>query len=141
LRLTAGVAAVVVFGTGAGAVVYVRASAPVTDRDLARCYTVASLGGGNDFFGTTIAKAQPAGTPGIGQVEDALGVCAAVFRQDILVPGRAGVQPRAHGEHRVPPLVACVLPGGIAAVFPGHAGTCHKLGLPRAAGEGSPTHV
>jgi hypothetical protein len=125
-------AAAIVVATSAGAIAYVQQAGPVTNKTDARCYTVASLAGGGLFHGTTIA---PAGSPGSRtQVDNAVTVCAALWRQGFLLPGAAGIarQPDTTIRHRVPPLVACVMPDGTAAVFPGGPRTCGYLGLPRA---------
>jgi hypothetical protein len=125
-------ATAIVIGTSAGAIAYVQQSQPVTNKSEARCYTAASLAGGDHFHGTTIAAA---GTPGSkAQVDNAVSVCAALWRQGFLRPGAAGIaRPRDTAiPHRVPPLIACVMPDGTAAVFPGDSRTCAKLGLPRA---------
>jgi hypothetical protein len=129
--LVVGAGAAVLIGT-AGAAAYVQESPPVTDKGSARCYTVASLAGGDAFRGTTIAAAGKPGSPA--QVTQAVSVCAALWRQGILVPGAAGPgSPRGGtSAHPVPKLVACVMPDGTAAVFPGDAQTCHTLGLPPA---------
>jgi hypothetical protein len=70
-------------------------------------------------------------------VNNAISVCAALWRQGILHPGPQGARDRATagpaGSSQVPPLVACVLPGGTAAVFPGPPSTCATLSLPNAA--------
>ena len=129
-------AVAVAAGTSAGAYAYVQHSEPVTDKDDARCYTVASLSAGPESF-TTIAQAAGAGSSRPAQVDNALSVCAALWRQGILDPGPQGAHGRATpdptGASRVPPLVACVLPDGTAAVFPGTRSTCATLGLPNAA--------
>jgi hypothetical protein len=125
-------AAAIVLGTSAGAIAYVQHSQPVTNKSEARCYTEANLAGGDQFHGTTIAEA---GVPGSkAQVDSAVNVCAVLWRQGFLLPGAAGVarQPNTKAHHRVPPLVACVMPDGTAAVFPGNLRTCANLGLPRA---------
>jgi hypothetical protein len=131
--LIATCAAAIVVGTSAGALVYVHHTQPVTNKSEARCYTVANLAGGEQFHGTTIAEA---GVPGgkAPQVDNAVSVCADLWRQGFLLPGAAGVarQPDTKAHHRVPPLVACVMPDGTAAVFPGNSRTCASLGLPRA---------
>jgi hypothetical protein len=116
LAIVAGAAVVVMAGTGAGAAVYLQAQ-PVTNKTEARCYAAASLAGGSHFPGTTIAAA---GAPGSrGQVDNALSVCAALWRQGILTPGHGpGSASGGMGRHRVPPLVACTMPDGTAAVFP-----------------------
>lgn len=125
-------AAAVVIGTSTGAIAYVQQSQPVTNKGEARCYTVASLAGGDNFQGTTIAAAATPGSKA--QVNRAVSVCAALWRQGFLLPGAAGIarSPDTTERHRVPPLIACVMPDGTAAVFPGDSRTCAKLGLPRA---------
>ena len=130
----AGAGVAVVLCTSAGAFAYVQQSQPVTNKGEARCYTVASLAGGDHFHGTTIAAA---GKPGsTTQVNQAVSVCAALWRQGFLVPGAATVgSPRSGTADRpVPPLAACVMPDGTAAVFPGDSRTCARLGLPKALG-------
>ena len=47
------------------------------------------------------------------------------------MPARA---PSPGADNPVPPLVACVMPDGTAAVFPGTRATCATLGLPNASG-------
>lgn len=56
LFLVGGAVAVAIC-TSAGAYAYISRSAPVTDHGQARCYTKASLSGGNDF--TTVAQLVP----------------------------------------------------------------------------------
>jgi hypothetical protein len=57
--------------------------------------------------------------------------------RDALALRRAGAEqettgsPHPGGEYPVPPLAACTLHNGIAAVFPGDDRTCLTLGLPR----------
>jgi hypothetical protein len=41
--------------------------------------------------------------------------------------------PDTRTDHPIPPLVACTLDNGVAAVFPGDEQTCARLGLPRLA--------
>jgi hypothetical protein len=120
--------AVVVLSTGAAAA-GVFAYHAITDRTQARCFTVASVTS-PDF--TMIAQAGKPLTQAV--VDDALGTCRALFRAGMLKSGRpVGRPPTRPGHHRPPNLVACVWPGGTAAIFPGHRGTCAKLGLPAAA--------
>jgi hypothetical protein len=134
--LIAASAVVVAAGTSAGAYAYVQHSQPVTDKGQARCYTVASLSAGPESF-TTIAQATIAGSPRPAQVDNALTVCAALWRQGILHPGPQGARgpaaPDPEGSSPVPPLAACVLPDSTAAVFPGTTSTCAALGLANAA--------
>ena len=119
---------VVALGTGAAAVA-VAAYQPVTNKAQARCYTVADAASSRY---TTIAAA---GRPGSrAQVQDALGVCAALFRQGFLTVGGPGINRSANGDrnHPVPSLVACTMGDGTASVFPGGPSTCAALGLPAA---------
>ena len=67
------------------------------------------------------------------KIDDPVTVCGDIWEQGVLTPGRLMLGPAArpaHGHH-VPKLVACTL-GGQAAVYPGDATTCARLGLPRA---------
>lgn len=123
-----GVAGAALVATG-GAVAYsVMSSTPVTNKSDARCYTEAKYVKGDNFPGTTIAQASSAGH--VGQVDSALDTCRDLWRQGFLELGN----PRVNGDtdttlhHPVPPLVACVMPDGRAAVFPGSV-TCSSLGL------------
>jgi len=129
--LIAASAAVVAAGTSAAAYAYVQHSQPVTNKIEARCYTVASLSAGPESF-TTVAEATPAGSLRPGQVGNALSVCAALWRQGILHPGPQGARgpAAASGASSVPPLAACVLPDGTAAVIPGTRSICASLDLP-----------
>lgn len=130
LYLTGGAVAVAI-ATSAGAYAYTSQSAPVTHKGEARCYTVASLNGGNDF--TTVGQLVP-GTPGPAAINNAISVCSDLWRQGFLQPGAKGIaqQPDTSVSHRVPQLTACVLSDGTAAVFPGPPSTCQALSLPLA---------
>jgi hypothetical protein len=127
-------------GTAAAAAVVHLTSAPVTETDLARCYTVDSLAGGNNFSGSSVAAAGPIGSTA--QVTNALSICTLLWQDGLLTPGSANAgadltpSERAHlsPDHPVPSLVVCVLPSGVAAVFPGNKETCQTLGLPTAQG-------
>jgi hypothetical protein len=137
LLIAAGVLGVMV-AASAGGYAYVQNSAPVTDKSEASCYTVASLSAGSESF-TGIAQATVVGSLRPAQVNDALGVCATLWRQGLLRTGPQGAaagagraKPDQGGTHPVPPLVACVLPNGTAAIFPGTRATCAALGLPNA---------
>ena len=124
-------------GTAAAATIVHLSSAPVTETDLARCYAVDSLAGGNDFRGTSVAAAGSIGSHA--QVTNALSACTLIWQDGLMAPGAgAKMTPseRAHlnPDHPVPHLVVCVLPSGVAAVFPGNKETCQTLGLPAAEG-------
>jgi hypothetical protein len=126
--LVGALGAAVLVTSAAVAIAYVQ-SEPVTVKTTARCYTVDSLAGGTNFSGTTIAHAGRPDTTA--QVNHALSVCAALWRQGFLKHGaRTALQPGPNEHHRVPPLAACTLPNGTAAVFPGRQDTCARLGLP-----------
>jgi hypothetical protein len=58
LTVIAVCSAALVLAACASAVAYVHASAPVTDTSQARCYTKASLAGGTNFAGTSVALTQ-----------------------------------------------------------------------------------
>ena len=67
------------------------------------------------------------------KIDDPVKVCGDIWEQGVLSPDRKMVGPAArpaHG-HAVPKLVACTL-AGQAAVYPGDATTCARLGLPQA---------
>jgi hypothetical protein len=120
-------ATAIVLTTGAAAFA-VAEFGVVTNKTQARCYTVADVASGHY---TTIAQADKPG--GKAQVQDALAVCAALFRQGFLTVGGPGVNHRANGlpNHPVPRLAECTMRDGTAAVFPGGAAICAKLGLPK----------
>lgn len=127
--ILAGTAVAVAIGTSAGAYAYTSLSVPVTDKGQARCYTEASLTDGNDY--TTISQVAP-GKAGVIAINDAIGVCADLWRQGFLAPGakRMAARPNTSIIHHVPQLTACVLQDGTAAVFPGPPSTCQTLSLP-----------
>jgi hypothetical protein len=114
--------------------VAVAATLNVPNKTQARCYTVDKVAGFHVGIGMASRSAKP------GQVRNARSVCAALYRAGNLKAGVAGINPKpGSGNHRVPPLAACVLPDGTAGVFPGGPGTCARLGLPRARTSGGAT--
>ncbi|MFG2040289.1 hypothetical protein [Dactylosporangium sp. NPDC048998] len=127
LLVAAGLGAALLLSSGA---IAYRQWAPAAVRDQVRCYTVDSLRGGDDFFGTTAGQAQPANGPAL-PPPSPVEVCAGLWRAGVLRPGVKQVSGPPGGEYPVPPLVACALPDGVAAVFPGDERTCLRLGLPR----------
>jgi hypothetical protein len=125
--ITAGAVAIVLT---TGAFAYA-AYESVTDRTQARCYTEASLAS-NRY----VAIAEASDSLSKADVRNAVDVCAALYRQGILRLGhRVDYSVHSRVSYAVPPLTACTLPAGVAAVFPGSSGTCAKLGLPAAAGQ------
>ncbi len=127
VTVLAGGAVLLVGGTAAATYVAFRpATVPVADQT--RCYTKATLDGGDDFFGTTVTVAYAADAPRT--PASALTTCADLWRQGLLHLGTKAVDaPDPGHEYPVPPLVACVLDSGVAAVFPGDDRTCALLGL------------
>jgi hypothetical protein len=121
-------------GTAVG-VALTSSSQPVIDHSTARCYTRADLGSGGSFPGTTVSVAtrRPAagGVAAAGEVADALSACAALWRQGFLTLGSPSIAtpPPGAADATVPVLVSCTLSDGTAAVFPGDADTCLRLGL------------
>jgi hypothetical protein len=105
--------------------------------DSARCYSSVSTATGGHFPGTTIGVAHVVGLPKQDTAVEALQDCAGLWQRGFLtakgyaapdVPkGPDGLPP---ADQPVPPLVACVLRSGQAAVFPGPATVCAQLGLP-----------
>jgi hypothetical protein len=105
--------------------------------DSARCYSSVSTATGGHFPGTTIGVAHVVGLPKQDTAVEALQDCVALWQRGFLtakgfaapdVPnGPDGLPP---ADQPVPPLVACVLRSGQAAVFPGPSTVCAQLGLP-----------
>jgi hypothetical protein len=126
--IIAAATAAVVLSTGAAAAGVV-ADHTITNKTHARCFTVDSATS-PDF--TMIAQASRPLTKAV--INDALTTCRALFAAGELKSGSPVRRPPTErGLHRAPQLVVCVWPGGTAAIFPGHPGTCAKLGLPAAA--------
>jgi hypothetical protein len=124
--LIVAVIAVIVLSTGAAGVAAYRA---ITIQAVGRCFTVDSVTS-RDF--TTLAAAGRPLTKAAAQ--DARAACSALFREGLVEPGTGVLVPDRTGiPHSVPPLVVCVWRDGSAAVFPGKAGTCARLGLSAAA--------
>lgn len=119
--------AVIVLTTGAAAA-YV-ALAPATDHSRVRCYSEASLGGGGSYKGTD-AGTPESSTAGKITAVAPLDLCSALWRAGVVLPGHTHAETPVSQPQPIPPLVACTLKDGVAAVFPGDVQTCAKLGLP-----------
>lgn len=116
-------------GGGSAAAYVTLKPAPATDTSQVHCYARASLSSdGQGANGTEIGPGT-ALSPGLVPIRDAVAACAAMWRIGVLPDPRHYTQPDA--AHPVPALVGCVLPEGTAAIFPGPADTCARLGLPR----------
>lgn len=127
VSLVAGLCVITAGGVAAaGALLTAR---PATDQVTGRCYSTISSNFGDDFPGTSMANAAtPEGAaPDLPPV--AIVDCAAAWRAGALKAPGTHPSPNAAGIYAVPPLAACVLPSGEAAVFPGPPSTCESLGL------------
>jgi uncharacterized membrane protein len=119
--------AIVLISTGAAAFA-IATSAPVTNKKVERCFTVADKAG----YYSEMAVPGKAGTQG--HVKNARALCAGLYRQGYLKKGVSSTNPHpGRGAHPVPHLVICAWKDGSAAVFPGSSGTCARLNLPAAA--------
>jgi hypothetical protein len=138
MAVLAATATFAVTGTAAAVTIAHLTSAPVTETDVARCYSTDSLAGSDNFAGLSTAAAGPIGSSA--QVASALAACTTSWADGFLTLGSTQVggtrQPPGilSTNHPVPSLVVCVLPGGVAGVFPGDKTTCQTLGLPAAEG-------
>lgn len=130
--VAAGVILIAAGAISAAAYAYTPHSASVTDRGEARCYSEVSLNDGNDY--TTVAQASTGKSTRPAAIDNAISTCSALWSQGFLTAGAKGInrQPDTSASHHVPQLTACVLPNGIAAVFPGPSSTCQSLSLPLA---------
>ncbi|MDP9797630.1 hypothetical protein J2S43_006142 [Catenuloplanes nepalensis] len=124
LALAGGVALATVT---AGATAYVAFARPDGDlRDGTYCYSRATL---DEEYRTLSGLGTP--TDGERGPADAIRMCEFLWTQGWLTADRKGLDPDPDTTivRPAPPLVACVL-DGTAAVFPGPADTCSRLGLP-----------
>lgn len=122
------VALIVATGGGTAAAYAYLHPRPVTNRGFARCYTQPVYVRGANFAGTTVASAVGAGSDGT--IQDAVDTCASLWQVGALRLGAPSVVPPVAGRsYPTPALVGCTLPDGAAAVFPGPADTCDRLGL------------
>jgi hypothetical protein len=127
---TVGVALCGVFTGGVATATMLQA--PATVRDEVRCYSAARLDESDSFTGVTLS-----GITGRDEASDAAGdavrLCAAMWRQGVLAPEGSARMPSDTPGMQAPSLVGCTLDKGIAAVFPGDADVCARLGLPKLA--------
>jgi hypothetical protein len=124
-----GIVGVIAVGGVAAAGAFL-APKPATNRQTGRCYSTISSNFGDNFPGSSMGNAaRPGGTaPELPPL--AIDDCAASWRAGAMTYPGTHPSPNAAGDYPVPPLVACVLPSGEAAVFPGPPSTCASLGLP-----------
>lgn len=137
LLVVGALAAVGLTGGTAAAAYSILAPQRAPQRDTARCYATISHDTGDGFPGTTVAIAAP--TRGARPQVPPLAVqtCAQLWHRGFLTragfkapSGPLGPDGLPPANHRIPPLVACVLHSGQAAVFPGNPHTCDDLQLP-----------
>ncbi|MGY0060548.1 hypothetical protein ACWY4P_29080 [Streptomyces sp. LZ34] len=137
--------ALVALAGGAVAATTLMGSSPASEPNSVRCYSAAELSAQY----SDMAVAQPAsGTSPAdisATVSAAINACAGMWESTLIRPGKVGhptVRPgepliipsATPGQGKVPPLTACVLEGGQAAVFPGdERNLCQNLGLARLA--------
>jgi hypothetical protein len=129
LIVAGGVVALLAVGGAAAAYTLLPPKA-ASVQDSGRCYGKLSTDFGDGFPGTTIGVASRPGQAAQDVPPQVLDACAAVWRAGFFTAdGSQAPDPDPATTHAVPPLVACVLPSGQAAVFPGKADTCAVLGL------------
>lgn len=124
--LAVGVTVVVIATTG-GAIIQHRAAVAASNTRETRCYSVADVGSDDSFKGTLSASATAA--DGSTAVTDPIELCGGYWRAGIIQAGKPNAQNPSQSQYPVPALVACTLPSGVAAIFPGDATLCDKLGL------------
>lgn len=129
-----GAAALALTAAGSIAAVNLRHDAPAAPTGMVRCFSVShQTDNPHQYTDTSMAgtATSPAPDPSA-TATSAVGACSGLWQIGLIQPG--AIVPDAASSpstHPVPDLVACVLDGGQAAVFPGDAQTCHALGLPQ----------
>ncbi|GLZ02298.1 hypothetical protein [Actinoplanes sp. NBRC 103695] len=114
------VSGAIVLGGGTAAAAYVAArKAEVPPMEQTQCYSKATL---NDDYAKQTATATRDQS-----ARSAVQVCTTLWQAGVLKLN--STQDGTPSEP--PPLTACVLANGVAAVFPGDDRTCGQLGLPR----------
>jgi hypothetical protein len=119
-----GVAAVVVAGSAGGAVAWVAVATP-SDPYVGYCYPNLDLDRGGHWTGTTVTSVTS--RAGERSPVELLATCQIAWRMGTVFP--PGTTP-AGDDNPVPELHGCVTKHDEAAVFPGDAGVCERLGLP-----------
>jgi hypothetical protein len=127
--ITALITTVVGTSTAAAAIVLTSQNPTVTDQ--ARCYSEVSTNFSASFPGWSVAVAGLEGQTTQPDVpQQMLSACAAAWSNGAAQPGFNSPTFPHDQQFPVPSLVACVLPSGEAAAFPGNSQTCAQLGLP-----------
>lgn len=132
--VVAGLAAGILIAAGGGTAAALGLFGEASDTTTGYCYATADLNDSSNNR-TEFAAAGTDEHPN-DAAAGGIDVCAAYWRSGVFTGG--GVDPSrppTGGSEPVPPLVACVLPSGKAAVFPGDPTTCHSLGLTALTGQ------
>jgi hypothetical protein len=133
--------ALIALAGSAVAATEVMGSSPASLSDSVRCYSADRLNA--QYTGTSMTAAtRGASLTGISStVTSAVNACAGLWASTLVQPGKSGpptVRPGDRltipsakpGQGKVPPLTACVLESGEAAVYPGNdRKLCQNLGL------------
>jgi hypothetical protein len=125
------VAGIALVASGSFAAAKLLDATPASNPGLVRCYSVATLTDNpRQFTDTAMAAVDGQPAPDIAaRVNDAVSACAGLWQIGLIQNGQIVPDAAGGNGHAVPPLVACVLPNGVAAVFPGDGQTCRTLGL------------
>lgn len=110
---------------------------PVTDQGAVHCFARAEIDWFGGYPGATVSMADPNAEQV--PVDDAIALCAQVWKDGLLDPDAADGTPRDYDgrpryneEHDSPvptELTVCVMRDGTAAVLPGPATICSRAGL------------
>lgn len=137
LTVVAAIAGLGLSGATAAAAYLILTPQRASDRSSARCYGTVSTKTGDAFPGTTVSVAAAEGQPAADTPPLALEACRDLWRRGFLTSKGFAAPDVANGpdglppaDKTVPPLVACVLQTGQAAIYPGTAEVCAGLGLP-----------
>lgn len=123
------VLALAISGGTAAAVTLLSPQNP-TVRASGRCYARVSSNFARTFPGGSVSVLEPNRSDTADVPSQIISACAALWRQGAIgQPSQGPDSSRSSQEFPVPPLVACVLPNGEAAVFPGSENICIRLGI------------
>ena len=123
---------------GGAATAYVAFKEPA-DKASVLCYSNPDLDSSSvPGLRVAVAEKMPANSASSNSntvaIDDPVAACSQAWQDGLLKSDDSGaVSPDAVTAHQVPPLVACTLDEGVAAVFPGDPLTCERLGLPQVA--------
>lgn len=119
-------------GSGGVAVALVHRAAQLASvQNIGRCYVEASSDFTEGFPGSSVSNASSnTGEEGSAVPSTLMDECATLWRLGVLQADQSRRDAVPGTNFPVPDLVACVLPNGQAAIFPGNSSTCAGLGLP-----------